>query len=210
VGGQAIGTAAALWLDQAANDIRLLSTPENVRALQQRLMRDDAFLPGLRNEDPADLARVAGLRASSGADTAPLAVNGITRDLRAAFGTWSADSRHAWSSAQLPATLALDLPTITPIRELHLTFDSGFERELLLTPSHHHQKISAPRGAQASLVSHYRIKIDGEVVHEETGNFLRKRMHRLGLPVTGQTVEIECLATHGAPLARMFEVRCYR
>jgi hypothetical protein len=107
------------------------------------------------------------------------------------------------------AALALDLAAAAPIREVHVTFDSGFERELLLTPSHHHQKISAPRGAQTKLVRHYRVKIDGVVVHEETDNILRKRIHRLPGAVTGRTVEIECIATHGAPVARVFEVRCY-
>lgn len=209
VGGQAVGTAAALWLRENTNDIRALSTPANIRALQQRLQRDDAFLPGYRNEDAADLARAAAASADSGADTAALVLDGVTRDLRASFGEWSSDSAHAWESAALPATLALAWDAPRTIREIHLTFDSGFERELILTPSHHHQKISAPRGAQTKIVSRYRVKIDGAVVHEETGNYLRKRVHRLPAAVSGRKVEIECLATHGAPVARVFEVRCY-
>ncbi len=209
VGGQAVGTAAALWLREAGNDIRALSTRENVRALQQRLLRDDAFLPGLRNEDAADLARGAKACASSGAESAALALDGVTRDLRASFGDWSSDSVHAWSSAALPATLAVELPAATPVREIHVTFDSGFDRELILTPSHHHRKVSAPRGAQAGLVRHYRLKVDGVLVHEETGNYLRKRVHRLPAAVPGRRVELECVATHGAPAARVFELRCY-
>jgi hypothetical protein len=209
VGGQAVGTAAALWLREASNDIRALSTPANVRALQQRLMRDDAYLLEFRNEDPDDLARTGSARATSGTDTAALALDGVARDLRAAFGNWSSDSVHAWASTALPAALAVDLAAPAPIREVHVTFDSGFEKELLLTPSHHHQKISAPRGPQIKLVRHYRVKIDGVVVHEETNNILRKRVHRLPAAVTGRTVEIECLTTHGAPIARIFEVRAY-
>lgn len=209
VGGQAVGTAAALWLDQNTSDIRALSTPENVRALQQRLLRDDAFLLDLRNEDPADLARHATVRASSGADTAARAIDGVTRDLRASFGAWSSDSEHAWTSAGLPASLALELPAPQPIREVHITFDSGFEQELILSPSLWAQERSAPRGAQKKIIRHYRVKIDGQVVHEETNNVLRKRVHRLPAAVTGRTVEIECLATHGAPIARVFEVRAY-
>ena len=209
VGGQAVGTAAALWLGEATNDIRALSTPANVRALQQRLLRDDAFLLERRNEDPADLARTARARATSGEDTAALVLDGVPRDLRAAFGAWSSDSVHAWISEELPAALTLELTAPASIREIHLTFDSGFEKELILTPSHHHQKISAPRGPQTKLVRHYRLKIDGVVVHEETNNILRKRVHRLPEAVAGHTVEVECLATHGAPVARIFEARAY-
>lgn len=116
---------------------------------------------------------------------------------------------HAWTSTALPAALALDLAASAPIREVHVTFDSGFESELLLTPSRHHQKISAPRGAQTKLVRHYRVKIDNVVVHEETNNILRKRIHRLTAAVTGRAVEIERVATHGSADARVFEVRCY-
>jgi hypothetical protein len=209
VGGQAVGTAAAVWLKEASNDIRTLSTPANIAMLQQELMRDDAFLLDLRNEDPADLARTAEVRATSGADSAALVLDGVPRDLRAAFGSWSSDSKHAWTSSAVPAALALDLPAPASIREVHVTFDSGFEKELLLTPSHHHQKISAPRGPQTKLVRHYRVKIDGVVVHEETNNILRKRVHRLPEAVIGRSVEIECLTTHGAPVVRIFEVRIY-
>lgn len=208
-GGQAIGTAAALWLLENTSDIRALSTPDRVRALQQRLLRDDAFLLGLRNEDAADHARAATASDASGSTSAALALDGVTRDLRASFGAWSGDTAHAWESAALPAALALSWPAALTIREIHVTFDSGFERELILTPSHYHQRTSAPRGAQTKLVRDYRIKLDGVVIHEETGNFLRKRVHRLPTPLNARSLEIECLATHGAPVARVFEVRCY-
>ena len=208
-GGQAIGTAAALWLRENTSDIRALSTPDRVRALQQRLLRDDAFLLGLRNEDAADHARAAIASDASGSASAALALDGVTRDLRASFGAWSGDTAHAWESASLPAALALDWPAARTIREIHVTFDSGFERELILTPSHYHQRTSAPRGAQTKLVRDYRIKLDGVVIHEESGNFLRKRVHRLPTPLTARRLEIECLATHGAPVARVFEIRCY-
>ncbi len=209
VGGQAVGTAAALWIREKSNDIRALSTPANILALQQRLLRDDAYLLDLVHDDPADLARSAQPRATSGGDTATLALDGIGRDLRAAFGAWSSDSIHAWTSAALPATLTLELASPAPIHEIHVTFDSGFEKELLLTPSHHHQKISAPRGAQTKLVRHYRVRIDGVIVHEEKNNILRKRVHRLPAAVSGRMLEIECLATHGVPVVRIFEVRAY-
>jgi hypothetical protein len=62
---------------------------DELRAIGQNC---DAFLLDLRNEDAADLARTAKARASSGGDTAALALDGVVRDLRAAFGTWSSDT----------------------------------------------------------------------------------------------------------------------
>jgi hypothetical protein len=212
VGGQAIGTAAALWLraHKGEPDIAARSTPENLRELQQTLLRDDAFLPGLRNEDPRDHARQAKTTASDALATSPAAhaVDGITRDLKSSFGTWAADASHAWESATLPATLRLELPSATSLREIHLTFDTGFERQLCLSASDSTTRLLI-RGPQPETVKHYRVLIDNTVVAEDRNNYLRKRVHRLAAPVAGQVVAIECLATHGAPHARIFEVRLY-
>jgi hypothetical protein len=45
--------------------------------------------------------------------------------------------------------------------------------------------------------------IDGE----ESLNYLRKGIHRLETTHSGRIVELEILATHGVPEARVFEVR---
>lgn len=209
IGGQAIGTAAALWRESATNDIRQLATKENVCALQQALLKDDAWLLNVSNTDAADLARGAKVSASSEEKSAASVVDGVTRDLKAIWGPWSSDSSHRWESASLPATLALELPAVSALREIHVTFDSNFEKELILSMSDHHTNKSAPRSAQPETVKAYRILVDGKVVAEETNNFLRKRVHTLPAPVSGRKVELEVLATNGAPTARVFEVRLY-
>jgi hypothetical protein len=61
--GQAAGEAAALCL--RAGTLPGALSPEQIRNLQQRLLERDVFLPGVRNEDPADLAREAVPTASS-------------------------------------------------------------------------------------------------------------------------------------------------
>jgi hypothetical protein len=211
IGGQAIGTAAALWLRASNdNDIAVLSTPGNMRTLQQALLRDDAFLPGLINEDPADLARTAVVQASSEKSGAQArnVINGVTRDLRATFGPWSSDRVHRWESVNLPASLTLTLAKPAVVREVHLTFDTGFDRELCLSAS---DSLTAKlvRGPQPETVKHYRISLDGKIVVEETNNYLRKRVHRLTdtTPVRALTLEVH--GAHGATAARVFEVRIY-
>lgn len=211
IGGQAVGTAAALWLRASGdNDIAALSTPANIHALQQALLRDDAFLPDLRNEDPADLARTAMATASSEKPGAPAGniISGVTRDLRARFGSWSADRVHRWESVTLPASVTLTLPTSSLVREIHLTFDTGFDRELCLSAS---DSLTAKlvRGPQPETVKHYRIFLDRKQVAEETNNYLRKRVHRLTEVTPASALTIEFLATHGVPVARVFEVRIY-
>ena len=61
--GQAAGTAAALAVQKGL-------TPraygeKHVAELQQRLLKDDQYIPGLKNEDPLDLARTAKASATS-------------------------------------------------------------------------------------------------------------------------------------------------
>lgn len=209
VGGQAIGTAAALLVSrQASPDIGAASTPEFIHALQQNLLRDDAWLPGLKNEDAADLARTATVSSSSENPAAPAVrvIDGIARNLKPSFGPWADAATHRWESLELPARLALTFRSAVTVREIHVTFDSEFERELMLTPSDH---LSARfiRGPQPELVRDYRILADGRVVVDVQGNFLRKRVHRLDTPISVSRIELEVLATHGIGVARVFEVR---
>jgi hypothetical protein len=210
LGGQAIGTAAALWRSAPSSDIAALSTPDSVATLQQNLLRDDAFLLNLPGADPDDLARRATITATSASPdgTPEKVIDGMTRNLRADFAPWAADSVHHWESQELPATLTLEWNAPRTIREIHLTFDTGFERELILTPSDHVTK-KIIRGPQPETVKHYRVLIDGEEVVEENGNYLRKRVHRLAGDTPCRRLDIQVLATHGVTAARIFEVRAY-
>ncbi|HEY8965952.1 MAG TPA: FAD-dependent oxidoreductase, partial [Candidatus Methylacidiphilales bacterium] len=209
--GQAIGTAAAVAAEQGLA-LAQLAEGEAAKALQQRLLKDDAFIPGVRNEDPADLARKGKATASSEqpGKEAALVLDGIGRDLIGKLGAWADQKPHHWASQEgaLPAWIEIALPAPTAVREIHLTFDSGFQRELVLTASDFIND-HVVRGPQPETVKHYRVSLDGKPVAEEPDNYLRKRVHRLAQPVTASTVRIEVLATHGAPEARLFEVRVY-
>ena len=61
--GQAAGTAAAMCVDRQF-DPRTLGR-KHIAELQQELLKDDQTIQGIRNEDPADLARQATVTASS-------------------------------------------------------------------------------------------------------------------------------------------------
>ena len=63
--GQAAGTAAAYSVRHEIDAIKLKENPEAVWSIQQQLIRDDAFVIGLYNEDPRDHARNATVTATS-------------------------------------------------------------------------------------------------------------------------------------------------
>jgi hypothetical protein len=204
--GQAVGTAAAI----AIEGCHASTADIPVAAVQQRLLRDDAFLPGVEPADAADLARSAEVRASSEATPARNAITGYARDLHPEWGQdWAAHSQYHWSSDdELPAWIELSWPQPVTIRDIHLTFDSGLHRELMLTASDHcNSKII--RGAQPEIVRDYVIELDGSTTIEVQENILRKRVHRLDEARPVRSLRVRIHATHGAAAARLFEIRLY-
>lgn len=209
--GQAIGTAAALLRSTSRNEaIRDLATSQAVHQIQQTLLRDGAFLPGLQNDEPNDLARTAQIRASSEKEhrTASHVITGPDRSIQSKWGAWAVTADHCWESRELPASLDLTLSKPVAVKEIHLTFCSGLHRELILSPSAF-TSAKTLRGAQPEVVRDYVIRLDGKVAVTVQGNYLRKRVHHLPQPLMAQTVQIEVLATNGHPTARIFEVRLY-
>ena len=61
--GQAAGTAAAMCVSENITPRGIYG--KRMFALQQQLLKDDCYIPELKNEDPADLARAATVVASS-------------------------------------------------------------------------------------------------------------------------------------------------
>ena len=61
--GQAVGTAAAMMVQSGCTAREI--GQKRIGQLQQRLLRDDQFIRGVRNEDPQDMARRAKVTASS-------------------------------------------------------------------------------------------------------------------------------------------------
>ena len=205
--GQAAGTAAAILSKRDAlpgSAQGKLAIPE----IQQALLKNDAFLPGIRNEDPADLAPAAMISSSSGLETAPRVTNGISRDTRSLWGNDLPDASNAWRSEKLPAWIELEWEDYTPVAEVHLTFCSGLHRELILSPS---DSASAKviRGPQPETIKSYRLLFDGTEVLRIDNNVLRKRCHAIaGTPLI-RRLRLEILETWGEPFARVFEIRAY-
>lgn len=72
--GQAVGMAAAVCREQNLLPRDLVMQP-HIGILQQRLLRSGQYVPGVINEDPADLARTAKITASSTLSLAVMAAD---------------------------------------------------------------------------------------------------------------------------------------
>lgn len=111
--GQAAGTAAGLCIERGATPREIYRS--YLDKLQQQLLKDGAYIIDLPNHDPADLARVARVTASSEgigtkAEAMPATnvINGIARVAGGKSNAWMADRRAtpphwielAWSEPQ--------------------------------------------------------------------------------------------------------------
>lgn len=206
VGGQAVGTAAAMAVSRGVTPAKLA---EDITALQQQLLKNDCYIPGFAGCDPADKARRARVSASSalpGREAANV-LNGIARKV--------ADAENCWESAPLAdglQSLTLTLPSVEKLTELRLTFDPNLSREIMpsITATVRNRQC---KGMPDELVRDYDViftKAGEQVFRKEIrGNY--QRLNIISLPETIEADELTIVvhATHGHPSARIFEVRLY-
>jgi hypothetical protein len=214
--GQAVGTAAALCVEKSKLPRQVAEDKKLVTTLQQRLIRDDQTIKGkpgelLRNEDASDVARQATVSSSgnSGEAVAPLVIDGITRDI-------PKGPIHHWAGPMTEKGAWLDLKWDAPkkVSQVQLTFDTGFQRQLVLTANPTFWRQDAPRQPQAETVKDYEVLVkrkgasEFESVAKVRGNY--QRMNRLKFDaVEAEALRIHVTATNGLEEARIFEVRCY-
>jgi hypothetical protein len=207
--GQAMGTAAALCTRYNITPRQLYENKPKLKELQQTLLADDQTIKHLKNEDPADLARSAKVTASGVyEDSRPESViDGLVRDM---YG----DLNHRWAAPLSGDGAWLELSWDKPqkISRVHITFDTGFHRELTLTSSDSHNK-NMIRAPQPETVRDYRLLArtsDGKETEllAITANHQRLRRHEFQ-PIEAQSLKIQITATNGSDTARIYEVRCY-
>lgn len=205
VGGQAVGTAAALCKKY---DCKPRELAPHVGELQQLLIKDDAFLPGFVNEDAADKARNATFTATSfvaGGEPANV-VDGYTRRLD--------EVSHAWVTDGISANgecLTMKLASPETLSQLRLTFDSDFSYPIRVTMAYNRQ-VQQRIGVPAELVKDYTVtlKKDGKAVRAIEVKDNHQRHNILDFePTECDSAEICVTATNGADKITVFEVRAY-
>ena len=211
--GQAAGTAAAMCVRDGIGPRQICHDKGRLEELQQTLLRDDQTIKKRVNTDPADLARQAKVTASSefGKARAALILDGQFRDVPLDKGA----RIHQWAARMEDGGPWIELGWDRPrrIREIQVTFDTGFQRELTLTASDRVNK-GIIRAAQPETVRDYTVscrqpgKADLTEIASVSGNHQRLNRHRFD-PVDADAVRIHVTATNGDDLARIFEVRCY-
>ena len=196
--GQAAGTAAAraCALGLSPREYGKMHIAE----LQQLLLKDDQYIPGIKNEDSLDLARTAKVTATSFDKELHATPEGVVDGVSRPVG----DVYHGWASDRdqpLPQSLRLDFDSPKTVSEVRITFDSD------LTPNRTPIKPYPKTLAKAYCVEGFDGKT-WQTLAEETDNHLRHRIYRFA-PCRLEAVRITIKETWGFRCARICEVRCY-
>ncbi len=205
IGGQAIGTAAAMCVKKHCGTMELIN---DISELQQELMKDDCYIPGFKNADEKDFARGARLSASSEKTPVSLITDGVARNIG------EADECHEWISNGMGEdgeTVILKWEQAQPVSEVRLTFDPDLNRTISLSLSSSRRK-SSGFDIPPQLVKDYAVTLlkNGQEVAAQTVSDNYQRLNVLSFPrVDADEVRVTVTATNGDKDVRIFEVRVY-
>ena len=206
VGGQAVGTASAMAVKYGCLPKQIGET--YIKELQQKLLKDDCYIPGYRNLDERDLARTANVTASSQTKfgSALNVINGISRATENASNFWESEI-----IKEDGEVLNLTFPKMAKISQIRITFDTDLSHEIMPSMS----KVVLGRqvkGLPKELVKEYRVELkkDGEIVGQRVVSDNRQRLNVWDFEkIEVDEIRIIILKTYGLERARIYEVRIY-
>jgi hypothetical protein len=190
--GQAVGTAAAIAARRGIAPREIGG--QSITDVQQALMEDDCWLPGLTRAMP-DLSAAAELSASEG-DPEPLR-SGVDRPVGKAGNGWAGSPG---------TTIEYRFPAAQRVTGFRCVFDSDLNRARLSTrvnyPMEQQEQVTPP-----SLVKAFRIEIehpDGawQEVYRDDSNY--QRLVKGDIVAEAAAVRLIPESTWGDPQARVF------
>ncbi len=203
-----MGIAASMCIKYACTPKQLLLN-DHIHELQQIILKNDGYIPGISNTDPNDLVRFAKISAtSSKANGKPENIaNGISRKI--------ADKSNAWISNGIgnnSETLSVDFQKQVFPSEIQLTFWSDFKYPIRITMSPNRQKQQRP-GVAKELVKDYKIVFcnNGKIVKQiDIKNNHQRRNNIKFDKICCDSINIIISNTNGHKDAVIFEVRAYQ
>jgi hypothetical protein len=214
--GEGAGTFAATVVKQGKPLQQAWQEPSVVKAAQQQLLRQGAFLPGLLLED-RNLACGATITASSeqaGGEAVNVA-DGYARTVHGKGGVkpgLTAPGTHRWMSEPTDSEPWIELRWEKPVDLSGITvvLDTGLHRTLTLTNSDNFRKRMLWQ-AQPETLQEFVIETEQagqwvEIEHIKNNYLGRHHFHKELKRTTA--LRIKALQTNGLDHARIVEVRC--
>lgn len=202
--GQAVGTAAVIAKEYNTTP---KGVGEHIKQLQQELLKDDCYIPHIKNEDENDLALTAKIFASSEQKgfEAVNVINGVARTVGESSNLYMSNG-----ISKDGETLTIDFGRVIDLKQLHIKFDSNLSSEIEISINPwvtNRQEASLP----STLVKDYSVTLfnKGEKVKTLEINDNIYRFNRIDFDNKCDKIEINCKSTYGNENIRIFEVRAY-
>ncbi|MFI3236554.1 MAG: FAD-dependent oxidoreductase [Lachnospiraceae bacterium] len=205
--GQAIGTSAAIA--SKYNCIPRVVGKEHIHELQQLLIKDDAYLPGIKAQDAQDLISNTSCKitaSSSAQGSAPELVNSdYSRQIDGETNIWISKNM-----GEFGGWIQVDFEKETQMQEVLLRFDPNFSKYFatrITDSKRNHEEM------QAELVRDYKVSFYcGEELVKEVlveDNCQRVNKIKLDEALKATKVKVTVLKTYGDTSARICDMRIY-
>lgn len=194
--GQAVGTAVSLCKKYSI-DPRVVGA-EHIEELQQLLIKDGQYIPGVVNNDICDIAKSADVFADSETENGK-AVNIINGKTRPRDG-----KDYAWvSSKKLPQSITLKLDSPKAIDEVRIIFDIPFDR---------YDKGFMPQPERDEMITDFTVELKTESGYQTIAD-IKNNYQRLvvveGNGIVADEIKITATKCHKSDFATITEVRVY-
>jgi len=200
--GQAAGTAAAMCVEKKISPRDIYK--KHIIDLQERLLRDDSYIPNRPAFDPKDFARKAAITATSTkSGSTALLVDGISRD--------EVNQIHHWQSNGLNEQLNLTWKEPQTVSCVEIKCDTNLQKEIELHPNAE-KRINMTPGVPPEMLKTISVEAQIAGIWVEVG-IIHNNLHRLisinFSPVVTNSIRINLIETYGHPTIKLFEIRCY-
>ncbi|MFI3286028.1 MAG: FAD-dependent oxidoreductase [Rikenellaceae bacterium] len=199
--GQAAGTAAAMCVEYSTTPRGIYQN--HIHELQERLIRDDSYLPYRPASGENDLARKATLEASS-------TLSGDVLNLIDGYGRDELDAIHHWESEGLNPDLTLKWREEIDLSKVEIKCDSNLHKEIQLEDPYKMKLSDGKMPKELAKKISVEIFKDGQWVEIANIDNNIRRLVKFTFPKVKTTaLRVNVEETYGASNVRLFEVRCY-
>ncbi|MBK1876969.1 FAD-dependent oxidoreductase [Pelagicoccus mobilis] len=202
--GQAVGTAAAMCIEKGITPREL--SANHIKALQEQLQRDDAYIPNHAASDEQNLAKQATriVASSTSSGDVKLLLDGVPRDEHG--------RTHHWASQGLNEHLILEWAESVELSQVLIKCDTNLQRNIMMLKTPRDSENYAPAIPVELLKS---LELEAKIgkkwvklaeIEENTTRLIKFKFES----VRTSTIRINLKDTYGSPKVKLFEIRCYR
>ncbi|MFI3206968.1 MAG: FAD-dependent oxidoreductase [Clostridia bacterium] len=207
--GQAIGTASSFAIKDGILPREV--GQKYIKELQQMLIKDDCYIPGIKVDDKDDLVTNLDCTITASSATADGQANFINGDYARRVG----DVQNAWISEEMSENgewIEIKFPKNVSVKDMIFRFDPNFSRTIIPAQGAKHIQRQVPE-MPYELVRDYSIAFtkNGEVVKEidTEDNFQRVNQYSFENAVCCDAVKVLVKSTYGDKHAIINDIRIY-